>query len=149
MTTPLENMIGQQLGCSDWLKIDQNRIDTFADLTDDHQFIHVDKARAKAETPFGNTIAHGMMTFSLIIPLMMPFLQKYTDGRTTLNYGCNKLRFINPVVCDSEIRLVTTIKSVDNRDDGSTLVTIDGVMEIKGQDKPAFVAEILCLLLGM
>ena len=148
MSTTLENMIGQQLGCSDWLKIDQDRINAFADITDDHQFIHVDKERAKKETPFGDTIAHGMLTFSLIIPLMIPFLEKYSGGRTTLNYGCNKLRFINPVVCDSEIRLVTTIKSVDNRDDGTTLVTIEGVMAIKGKDKPAFVAEMLCLLLG-
>lgn len=147
MTTPIETMIGQQLGCSDWLKIDQNRINAFADLTDDHQYIHVDKERARKETPFGDTIAHGMLTFSLIIPLMMPFLEKFSGGRTTLNYGCNKLRFINPVVCDSEIRLVTTIKSVDTKDDANTLVTIDGVMEIKGQDKPAFVAEILCLVL--
>jgi acyl dehydratase len=141
-------MIGQQLGCSDWLKIVQDRINAFAELTDDHQFIHVDKERAQNETAFGDTIAHGMLTFSLIIPLMVPFLQKYSEGRTILNYGCNKLRFINPVVCDSEIRLITTIKSVDNRDDGTTLVTINGVMEIKGKDKPAFVAEILCLLLG-
>jgi acyl dehydratase len=149
MPNALESMIGQPLGCSDWLKIDQDRINAFADITDDHQFIHVDKERAKKETPFGATIAHGMLTFSLLVPLMMPFLEKYSDGRTTLNYGCNTLRFINPVVCDSEIRLVTTIKSVDTKGDGSTLVTIDGVMEIKGQDKPAFVAEILCLLLGM
>jgi acyl dehydratase len=149
MPNALESMIGQPLGCSDWLKIDQDRINAFADITDDHQFIHVDKERAKKETPFGATIAHGMLTFSLLVPLMMPFLEKYSDGRTTLNYGCNTLRFINPVLCDAEIRLVTTIKSVDTKGDGSTLVTIDGVMEIKGQDKPAFVAEILCLLLGM
>ena len=135
---------GRDLGTSDWLEIDQERIDTFADVTDDHQFIHVDP-EAAAQTPFGSTIAHGFLTLSLVIPMYYP-LAVYPENMVMgLNYGMNRLRFLAPVKVGSRIRLHVAIADVTERSPGSFVVTHDVSVEIEGGDKPALVGQLLTL----
>jgi len=135
---------GRDLGTSDWLEIDQERIDTFADVTDDHQFIHVDP-EAAAQTPFGSTIAHGFLTLSLVIPMYYP-LAVYPENMVMgLNYGLNRVRFLAPVKVGSRIRLHAAIAEVTERSPGSFLVTHDVSVEIESGDKPALVGQLLTL----
>ncbi len=134
----LTPLIGSELGVSDWLEITQERIDTFADATDDHQWIHVDPARAK-DGPFGKTIAHGYLTLSLIIPLWTQLLD-VRDVRNKLNYGLNKVRFPSPVPVGSKVRVRASLASVEEVAGGAQL-TLDVVVECDGSEKPACVAQ--------
>src|SRR5215211_4137809 len=110
--TELKSLAGQHLGYGEWFEIDQDRVDTFADATDDHQWIHVDVERAK-DGPFGGPIAHGYLTLSLIIPLWEQLLR--VDGVTTkVNYGLNKVRFPQPVPVGSKVRLGATLAAVED-----------------------------------
>ncbi|MGW4350828.1 MaoC family dehydratase [Nocardia sp. NPDC004582] len=129
---------GTELGVSDWITVDQHRIDTFADATDDHQWIHVDTARAAAG-PYGRTIAHGFLTLSLVVP-MTARIMTVSAASMAINYGLNKVRFINPVLVDSRIRGRLTLDTVTDIAGGVQAVRTMTV-EIEGADKPACVAE--------
>ncbi|MGW2344807.1 MaoC family dehydratase [Streptomyces sp. NPDC001661] len=126
---------GTDLGTSDWLEITQDRINTFADATGDHQWIHVDPTRAAAG-PFGAPIAHGYLTLSLFIPLFTDLLD--VQGVTTkVNYGLNKVRFPSPVKAGSRIRLTAKVASVEEVAGNGAQITIDASIEIEGSPKPA------------
>ncbi|NBE54836.1 MaoC family dehydratase [Streptomyces boluensis] len=136
----LKKLAGSDLGSSDWIEITQERIDTFADATGDHQWIHVDPARAAAG-PFGAPIAHGYLTLSLFIPLFTALLD--VQGVTTkVNYGLNKVRFPAPVPVGSRIRLVGRLAEVEDVP-GGVQITVDGTIEIEGGSKPAAVLQSL------
>ena len=135
---------GEELGTSDWVTIDQERVDRFAEATGDHQWIHVDVERAK-DGPFGGTIAHGYLTLSLVPWLGSQVFALETPG-AKLNYGVNKVRFPNPVRVGSRVRATVSIADVTDLPAGKQL-TLKYVVEIDGQDKPACVAETVVLLL--
>ncbi|GCE43483.1 Nodulation protein N [Rhodococcus wratislaviensis] len=131
---------GTSLGTSSWIDIPQQRIDTFADATDDHQWIHVDPERARAESPFGGPIAHGYLTLSLIIPMWDEILT--VDSVTmAVNYGLNKVRFTNPVPAEGRVRLSATLQSVEELPKGGVQVTVAGQIELEGSERPAVVVE--------
>lgn len=135
----LAGLVGREVATSDWLVITQERIDAFAEATDDHQWIHVDAARARAEAPFGGTIAHGFLTLSLLSPLMRTAIK--VDGlRMTLNYGLNRVRFVSPVPSGSRIRARIALGTVDDIGD-STQATWNITIEREGGEKPCVVAE--------
>lgn len=141
----LRAMRGSELGVSDWLAVDQTRIDAFADVTEDHQFVHVDPERARAETPFGGTIAHGLLTLSLIVRLCLDAVPEIEGRRMMLNYGFDKIRFPAPVPSGSRIRARTVLADVEERKPGQILVQLDVTIEIEGEERPAVVAEWLSL----
>ncbi len=136
-----ESMIGEALGPTDWLDVTQERIDTFARATDDHQWIHVDPVRA-AEGPFGTTIAHGYLTLSLCAPLLSQLLAGMAPSGMSINYGTNKVRFPAPVPAGSRIRARATVASVDEVPGGEQAVIVTTV-EREGSEKPVCVAEIV------
>jgi len=138
----LKQHIGKTLGPSDWVTVDQAMIDKFAEVTGDHQWIHVDVERAKKEMPGGKTIAHGYLTLSLL-PRLAPTLLKVNKRKRGVNYGSNKIRFTNPVPAGSRIRLKQTIKAVEDVPDNGVRITSEMVIEVEGQERPALVAEIL------
>jgi acyl dehydratase len=147
LTVPQEELpeyIDKPLAPSAWVRIDQNMISTFADATMDHQFIHVDEERA-AQTPFGTTIAHGYLTMSLISHFLGECAIRPDNVAMALNYGSDKIRFLQPVKVDSEIRARPTLLSVSEKAPGQILVKTGITIEIKGEEKPALVAEILSL----
>lgn len=129
---------GTEIGVSDWITVDQKRIDTFADATDDHQWIHLDAQRAAAG-PYGRTIAHGFLTLSLVVPLTAKVMT-FSCASMAINYGLNKVRFITPVTVDSRIRARFTLDSVTDIPGGVQAVRTVTV-EIAGEAKPACVAE--------
>ncbi|GAA2000081.1 MULTISPECIES: MaoC family dehydratase [Nocardioides] len=135
---------GEELGTSDWVEIDQARVDTFADATGDHQWIHVDVERS-AEGPFGGTIAHGYLTLSLIPWLGSSVFALETPG-AKLNYGVNKVRFPNPLRVGKRVRLTVTMGEVTDLPAGKQ-ITLRHVVEIEDEPKPACVAETVVLLL--
>lgn len=144
---PLEELseyVGKETGASDWFAIDQNRVDAFAEVTEDRQWIHVDQDAA-AQGPFGGTIAHGFLTLSLL-SYLNTFNAVMPQGAAMLiNYGSDKVRFINPVKVGSRIRSVGTLKDISERAPGQVLITTSVVVEIEGEDKPALVADTLTL----
>jgi acyl dehydratase len=140
----LDALIGKPLGVSDWLTIDQARINAFAEVTEDHQFIHVDPKRAAA-TPFGGTIAHGLLTLSMIVRLCWDFVPKVEGTELVLNYGFDKVRFVTPVKVDSRIRAHGRLGSVNERKPGHLLINMSVEIEIEGETKPALIAEWLSL----
>lgn len=134
----LRPLVGTSLGSSEWVEIDQARIDTFADATDDHQWIHVDPGRAK-NGPFGTTIAHGYLTLALLIPMWTEILD-VTQVSAKVNYGLGKVRFPAPVPAGSKIRATATLAALEDIT-GGVQITIDAVIERDGSDKPACVAQ--------
>ena len=138
----LKDYIGKDMGESDWLVVDQDRINQFADATLDHQFIHVDSEKA---TPlFGSTIAHGFLSLSLIAG--MPAPQVAPENMTmAFNYGLDRVRFLTPVNVGSKVRTKAKLLSVDDKGDGRYLVKNEVTMEIEGQEKPAYIAESLTM----
>ena len=137
---------GQSLGVSEWFEVTQDRVNMFADATDDHQWIHVDPERAAAESPYGGPIGHGLLTLSLFIPMWSQVL-KVTDARMALNYGLNKVRFPAPVPVGSKIRLSATLVDLEEVKDGLQLV-VDGIIEREGSAKPVCVLESVTRLYG-
>ena len=134
----LKKLAGTDLGTSEWIEVTQERVNTFADATGDHQWIHVDPQKA-AEGPFGAPIAHGYLTLSLFIPLFTELLD--VQGVTTkVNYGLNKVRFPSPVKVGSRIRLVGKLAEVEEVP-GGVQITVDGTIEIEGGAKPAAVLQ--------
>ena len=143
LETPLDikQHVGRELGPSEWMTVDQPMIDQFAKATGDHQWIHVDVERAKKEMPGGKTIAHGYLTLSLV-PRLAATLTRVKKRSRGVNYGSNKVRFINPVPAGARIRLRQRIKNVEDIQ-GGVRVTSEMTVEIEGQDKPALVAELI------
>ncbi|MGL3150209.1 MaoC family dehydratase [Microbacterium sp. A196] len=136
----LATLIGSELGPSEWIDITQERVNTFADATDDHQWIHTDPERAK-DGPFGGPIAHGFLSLSLLIPLWESLLD--VEGVTTkVNYGLDKVRFVSPVKVGSRVRATATVAEVTEVAGGAQL-TIDVTIEAEGNGKPAVVARSL------
>jgi acyl dehydratase len=135
----LPGLIGAELGTSDWHEVTQEHVNQFADATGDHQWIHVDVERAKAESPFGGPIAHGYLTLSLLAPLSSQVLA-VTDTVMGVNYGLNKVRFPAPVPVGAKVRLSATLKQVEEVA-GGLQVTLSAVIEREGGDKPVCIAE--------
>lgn len=136
----IATLVGTELGPSPWIDITQARVNTFADATDDHQWIHTDPERAK-DGPFGGPIAHGFLSLSLLIPLWESLLD--VDGVTTkVNYGLDKVRFVSPVKVGSRVRATATVAEV-NEIPGGYQLTVDVTIEAEGNSKPAVVARSL------
>lgn len=139
-----KNSAGTELGPSDWLLIDQERINRFADATDDYQFIHVDPEKA-AETTFGSTIAHGFLSLS-VLPHLLAQIMPIPDGLVMgINYGTDKVRFSQPVHVDSRVRARARIEKVNARSGGQYMVKTRVTLEIENRRRPAVVADILSM----
>jgi acyl dehydratase len=142
----LKNAVGEELGTTEWLTVDQSRVDRFAEATDDHQWIHVDEGRAK-DGPFGGTIAHGYLTLSLL-PRFTWELYTIEGTKAGINYGLNRVRFIHPVRVGSRIRSTATLTTVDEVPSGAQLVVSHRVdVEVEGTPKLACVAETISRVL--
>jgi acyl dehydratase len=142
--TELPSLVGTELGVSDWLLIEQDRVNAFADATLDHQFIHVDPDRA-AMTPFGGTIAHGFLTLSLL-PHFLEAASVPVEGTLmAINYGTDKVRFLQPVKVGQRVRARSVLASVDEKRPGQWLLKQNVTVEIEGEEKPALVAEFLMM----
>ena len=140
----MTNAVGMKLGPSDWIELSQQRINAFADCTEDHQFIHVDEAKAKA-TPFGGTIAHGFLTLSLLAGLIEKIGVTPENTVMGMNYGFDKIRFLAPVKSGKRVRMVGEVLSVDQKDANRFLTTFGVSIEIEGEDTPALIAEFLLM----
>lgn len=139
----LEQLVGQELGASEWVLVDQERVNLFADATGDHQWIHIDEEKAK-DGPFGGTIAHGFLTLSLL-PLLGAQVTDVTGMKMKINYGLNKVRFPKPVPAGAKVRDVVTLKEIVRKSSGIQVV-MDHVIEIEGSDRPACIAEAVTLM---
>jgi acyl dehydratase len=137
---------GQELGVSEWLRIDQDRINGFADVTEDHQWIHVDVDRAKSESPYGAPIAHGFLTLSLI-PALSKDNYKIAKSKMALNYGLNKVRFLAPVPAGSQVRVRSELVDATKVDDTTVNLTVRHTVELDGSTKPAAVADMIVRIL--
>jgi acyl dehydratase len=139
--------VGQELGVSDWLTVDQERINQFADCTGDYQWTHVDVERARRESPFGSTIAHGYLTLALLGSLQMRLGIIPTDVSQALYYGLDRVRFMTPVKSGARIRNRVMLLAVEQQDKGRILLKTQNTIEIEGEKKPALIANTLILLL--
>jgi acyl dehydratase len=144
----LPTFAGRELGVSSWTTVDQERIDEFAELTGDQQWIHVDPERAARESPFGGTIAHGYLTLALIASLAMEVGVVPTDAKAGLNYGLDRVRFMTPVRAGARVRNRVVFLSAEDKGGGRVLVKTQNTLEIEGEQKPALVAETLAMLVG-
>ena len=135
----LTDCVGEEIGVSEWFSIDQDRINDFADATGDHQWIHIDPERTETELGMP-TIAHGFLSLSLSVPLSAQ-VWIISSAKMVINYGLNKVRFINMVPVNSKVRMSAKINEVNKLDNGGTQVISEVSLEIEGQDKPAYVAE--------
>ena len=141
----LKAEIGGEERISSWLMIDQDRINRFADVTGDHQFIHLDEARAAEETPFGGTIAHGFLSLSLLVTLSHDVALNLKGTRMAINYGFEKIRFLNPVRSGKRVRAHFKTVEVYEKSPGNVLIKTGVSLEIEGEERPALVAEWLGL----
>jgi len=139
---------GREIGVSGWTTIDQRRIDEFADCTGDRQWIHVDVERARRESPFGGTIAHGYLTLSVAASLAIEAGVIPVDAAAALNYGLDKVRFLAPVKAGSRVRNRVVLQAAEAKGSGRTLVTLQNTIEIEGEAKPALIAESLAMLMA-
>ncbi|MEX0405379.1 MaoC family dehydratase [Aquibium sp. LZ166] len=140
-------LLGEELGVSSWIAVDQDMIDRFADTTQDRQWIHVDVDRARRESPFGTTIAHGYLTLSLIPVMSYEIGARPAGVAATLNYGLDKVRFLTPVRAGSRVRMRTRLLSFEPKGAGQFLMKSLNTIEIEGEEKPALIAETLALLI--
>lgn len=136
----LHQLVGQELGVSDWLVVDQERINKFADATGDYQWIHLDVERAKKELPGGTTIAHGYLIVSLL-PTLTSRIYTVRNNSRRINYGSNRVRFTNPVATGSRVRARLRLKALEPCKGDGVQATFEITVEIDGQDRPACVAE--------
>jgi acyl dehydratase len=136
----LKALVGQRLGTSDWFEITQERVNAFAEGTNDHQWIHCDPERAKRESPYGTTVAHGFLTLSLC-PSLTQNILRIEGVKMVLNYGLNRVRFPNPVKVGSRVRMVSDLMEVKEGGAGAVQVTCKQTFEVEGETKPACVAE--------
>ena len=142
--TDLARYVGQKLGTSEWVVVDQDKIDAFAKLTGDDNWIHVDRDRAARELPQGKTIAHGLLTLSLMPHLAAQTL-KIRQRSRSINYGSNKVRFPAPVKCGARVRLHRSLEKCEPVEGGARL-TFSNIMEIEGEERPAMAAETISLV---
>ena len=142
----MRSHIGEEVGASSWLTVDQPRIDAFADATEDHQFIHVDPATA-AQTPFGGTIAHGFLSLSLLSRMGAEAMLLPDGLKIAINYGFDRIRFLAPVKSGKRVRGRFVLDSVEEKAPGQLLVRHKVTVEIEGEDKPALTADWLGLML--
>lgn len=140
----LPSIVGSELGVSDWLLIDQDRVNAFADATLDHQFIHIDPAKA-AMTPFGGTIAHGFLTLSLLPHFLEAASVPVAGTLMAINYGTDKVRFLQPVKVGQRVRARSVLASAEEKRPGQWLLKQNVTVEIEGEEKPAMVAEFLMM----
>ena len=143
----LDQFIGKEIGVSEWVTVDQNRIKQFAESTGDHQWIHVDVGRAARDSPFGGTIAHGFLTLSLLAGMVMQIGIVPPGVSQALNYGLDRVRFMAPVRSGKRVRGRVVLDSVEEQKGGRILLKVKSTMEIEGEDKPALVAEMLSMLI--
>ena len=136
----LKNLVGQEISASEWFEVNQKHIDDFADATEDHQWIHVDPERAKTESPFGATIAHGFLTLSLLPYLAAQAVKVQGPFKMGINYGLNRLRFVSPVPVGSRIRARFTLQGVEEVPKGIQIIW-SVTVESDGGSKPSLVAE--------
>lgn len=136
----LKSLTGQEVGASDWFEITQERINAFADATEDHQWIHLDAQRAKTDSPFKSTIAHGFLTLSLLPHLASEAVTVRGDFKMGINYGLNRLRFVSPVATGSRVRARLTLQAVEEVS-GGIQITWAVTVEAEGAQKPSLVAE--------
>ena len=141
----IAHFVGKELGVSGWLTVDQTQINQFAECSGDRQWIHVDVERAKRESPYGSTIAHGYLTLSLVAPLQMQIGAIPQGAAAAFNYGLDKVRFLAPVKAGARVRLRVALVDVEEKGGGVVLKT-NNTLEIEGSDKPALVAESLALI---
>jgi acyl dehydratase len=139
-------LVGSELGVSEWVTIDQQRVNDFADVTGDHQWIHVDVERAKAESPYGAPIAHGFLTLSMI-PALSKDNFRVQNAKLVINYGLNKVRFLAAVPVGSRIRVRSELADAVAKDEGTVDLTVRHTIEIDGSEKPAAVAEMIARVL--
>ena len=140
--------VGRSLGISEWVAVDQDRIDQFATCTGDRQWIHVNVERSKRESPFGAPIAHGYLTLALVGALVTELGVIPPDAAAGLNYGLNKVRFIAPVTSGARVRLEAKLISAEPQNNDRKLLKLQCTLEIEGEGKPALVAEMLCMLVA-
>jgi acyl dehydratase len=141
----LGQLVGRTFAPSEWILLDQARIDAFAACTGDHQFIHVDPGRVRRETPFPGTLAHGFLLLSLVAGHRQKDFPAISDLALVLNYGLDRLRFTSPVFAGSRVRYRSRVLGAEPRAPGRTLLRQEAIMEVEGQDKPAVVAELLAM----
>jgi len=134
--------VGEEFGVSDWITVDQDRIDGFAGVTGDHQWIHVDAERARTESPYGSTIAHGFLTLSLI-PALSKASYRVENAKMGINYGLNRVRFLAPVPVGSRVRVRSELADARKVDDTTVDLIVRHTVELDGSEKPAAVAELI------
>jgi len=142
----LAEHVGQPLGTTQWLTVGQDRIQTFADCTEDRQWLHVDVERARRESPFGGPVAHGMLTLSLLPHWIFALPAVPADAAAVLNYGFDKVRFLAPVKSGARVRSHIRLQSAVAKDHGRILATLEHTVEIEHESKPALIAELLVML---
>jgi acyl dehydratase len=144
----LAKHVGEEIGVSSWILLDQTRINEFAHCTGDHQWIHLDAERAAREGPFGGTIAHGFLTLSLLAPTGFEVLLARITPKSVVNYGLDKVRFVTPVRSGKRVRNHIRIASVEDKGGGRYLVLIENTIEIEGESKPALTASALAMFMA-
>jgi acyl dehydratase len=143
----ISQFVGRELGVSDWVTVDQSKINQFADCSGDRQWIHVDVERAKRESPFRAPIAHGYLSLSLVAPLSMQVGVIPTDAAAAFNYGLDKVRFLAPIKAGARVRLRVVLKGIEPKEDGQLIIKTANTLEIEGSDKPALLADTLALII--
>lgn len=141
----LASHVGKEIGLSGWIKLDQSRIDQFADVTEDHQFIHLDPERAAKETPFGGTIAHGFLSLSMLSRMVMDVAFVLDGMAMGINYGFDKVRFLVPVSAGKQIRGRFVLEDAVERQPGQWMLRFGVTVEIEGEEKPALIAQWLTM----
>jgi acyl dehydratase len=140
--------VGRELGVSDWVTVDQDCINQFAACTGDHQWIHVDVARARRESPFGGPVAHGFLSLSLTAAMVTQVGAVPPDAAAALNYGLDKVRFLAPVKVGARVRTRASLMSAEPKEGGRLLVKVQSSLEVEGEQKPAVIAEMLVMLVA-
>lgn len=144
----LDRLVGRDFTPGEWILVDQQRINQFAECTEDHQFIHVDPERAARDTPFGGTLAHGFLLLSLAAGHRQRDFPAVADLALVLNYGLDRLRFTSPVKAGARVRYRSRVTGAEPKGPGRTLLRQEAVMEVEGQEKPAVVAELLAMYIA-
>jgi len=144
----IDEYVGSEIGISEWISIEQARVDMFADATGDHQWIHVDVERAKRESPFRAPVAHGYLSLALVAALSMQAGAIPADAAAAMNYGLDKVRFLAPVPVGSRVRLRVSLLGVERKNAGQLVMKTHNILEIEGSEKPALVAETLAFIVA-
>lgn len=144
----MKDFVGQDFGTSKPLEIDQIRINTFADVTGDHQWIHVNPDMAKKHSPFGGTVAHGFLTLSLMAASIQEIGIVPSDAKGVINYGIDKVRFLTPVLVDSKVSTSYKLTGVEPKGEGQQIIRVEATVSIEGMPKPALIGDVLAMVIG-